>query len=226
MSTVCDWGADTAARERWRFPAVTASKVVGGLLDCVGGTIAFARNGQVFAEREPANYLYEIRSGCVRTYSVLSDGRRQIGSFYFPGDYLGLEAADTHAMSAEAVTACRARFIRREPLQVSAAGNQVLANQLLVLTTIELQRTQAHMMLLLKNATERVAGFLMEIFTREGMPHEVRLSMNRQDIADYLGVTIETVSRMLSRLERAAIISMPTARRVVMMDLSALALLT
>ena len=81
-------------------------------------------------------------------------------------------------------------------------------------------------MLLLKNATERVAGFLMEIFTREGMPHEVRLSMNRQDIADYLGVTIETVSRMLSRLERAAIISMPTARRVVMMDLSALALLT
>ena len=200
--------------------------LLGESIELMGAAMPFARNGEIYGENEPAEYLYKVISGAVRTYKVLNDGRRQIGAFYLPGDIFGLEIGEVHSFSAEAIVECKVMLIKRSSVVALAGRSHDVANQLWTMTAKELQRAQAHIMLLIKTAQERVAGFLLEMAARTPGCTEIELPMSRQDIADYLGVTIETVSRMLSRLERAAIISMPTARRVVMMDLSALALLT
>jgi CRP/FNR family nitrogen fixation transcriptional regulator len=97
-----------------------------------------------------------------------------------------------------------------------------MATQLLTLTVAELQRTQSRVLLLIKSAQERVAGFLLEMASRVTGASEIDLPMCRQDIADYLGLTIETVSRTLTQLESAAAIALPTSRRIVLRNRPAL----
>jgi CRP/FNR family nitrogen fixation transcriptional regulator len=198
------------------FPTVAKS------FDLAGATTAFSRNEEVFGEGEPAEYLYKVSSGCVRTYNTLNDGRRQIGGFYFPGDIFGLEARKAHTCSAEAITRSRLQAIKLTELVSRIPRGMVLNRLLLELTTDELQRTQSHILLLLKSAQERVIGFLLDMADREHSLSEIELPMSRQDIADYLGLTIETVSRTLTRLETATTISLPSSRRVVLHDRPAL----
>ena len=103
-----------------------------------------------------------------------------------------------------------------------AARDNDVARQLWALTARELQRVQNHVMLLIKTAQERVVSFLLEMAERAPVGNAVELPMSRQDIADYLGLTIETVSRTLTSLESAAAIELPSSRRIVLRNHAAL----
>ena len=190
--------------------------------DLMGALMPFTRNAEIYGEKEPAEYLYKVISGTVRTYKVLTDGRRQIGAFYLPGDIFGFETGADHAFSAEAITNTKVLVIKRSAVTALAARDYSVAQQLLSLTARELTRAQNHIMLLIKTAQERVAGFLLEMADRVQGRNEVDLPMSRQDIADYLGLTIETVSRTLTHLEHCAAIALPTSRRILLRDPAAL----
>ena len=183
----------------------------------------FGRNAEIYGENEPADYLYKVVRGTVRTYKVLVDGRRQIGAFHLPGDVFGFETGNEHTFSAEAITDCRIAVIKRSALVALAARDNDVARQMWAFTARELQRVQAHLLLLIKSAQERVATFLLEMADRVSAKGAVELAMSRQDIADYLGLTIETVSRTLTQLEKTAAIEVSTARRIVLRNHSALA---
>jgi CRP/FNR family transcriptional regulator, nitrogen fixation regulation protein len=199
-----------------------ASHTLEGAIDFMGAPMSFTRNAEIYGEGEPADYLYKVVSGTVRTYKVLSDGRRQIGAFYMPGDVFGLETSDEHTFSAEAIADTKVLVIKRSALVALAQRDGEVARQLWALTGLELSRVQDHILLLIKTAQERVAGFLLEMADRASNGNSVELPMSRQDIADYLGLTIETVSRTLTTLENAAAIELPSSRRIVLRNRSAL----
>ena len=180
----------------------------------MGAIMSHPRNSEIFGENEPADYLYKVVSGSVRTSKILSDGRRQIGGFYLPGDIFGLEFGDSHALSAEAVTDVKVLVVKRSALNALARRDASVSAQLFALTGRELHRAQERIVLLVKSAQERVAGFLLEMSDRLALDNAIELPMSRQDIADYLGLTIETVSRTLTSLESAAAIEVTTARRI------------
>jgi CRP-like cAMP-binding protein len=187
----------------------------------MGAVMPYARNAEIFGEGEPAEYIYKVISGSVRTYKILNDGRRQIGAFYMPGDVFGLEAADEHTFSAEAIADANVLVIKRSSVNSMAAQDGKLARQLWSLTTGELARAQTHVMLLIQSAQERVGTFLMEM-ARRAAGNTIELPMSRQDIADYLGLTIETVSRTLTQLENSRAIELPSSRRIVLRNRAAL----
>ena len=193
-----------------------------GQMELMGVAMSFSRNAEIYGENEPADYLYKIVSGCVRTYKIFDDGRRQIGGFYFAGDVFGLEVGEVHQFSAEAIDNCLVLVVKRNVLVALAERNGDIARQLWSFTAGELQRVRTHMLLLIKSAQERVACFLLEMAARLSAEQTVELPMSRQDIADYLGLTIETVSRTLTHLEAKAAIALPTSRRVVLRDRKAL----
>ena len=114
-------------------------------LDSMGALMPFARNSEIYGENEPADYLYKVVSGTVRTYKVLVDGRRQIGGFHLPGDMFGFESGDEHTFSAEAITDCKILVIKRSAVITLAARDNDVAQQMWALTARELQRVQDHM---------------------------------------------------------------------------------
>ncbi len=182
----------------------------------MGATMSYPRNAEIFGDNEPAEYLYKVVSGTVRTYKILSDGRRQIGGFYLPGDIFGLEFGDEHALSAEAITDTKVLVVKRSALDNLANRDVGFARQLIALTNRELSRGQSRVLLLVKSAQERVVSFLLEMAARMPAGNAIELPMSRQDIADYLGLTIETVSRTFTSLESTAAIEVPSSRRVVL----------
>jgi CRP/FNR family transcriptional regulator, nitrogen fixation regulation protein len=191
-------------------------------IEDMGATMSFLRDAEIYRESSPASYLYKVITGTVRTFKALSNGRRQIRAFYLPGDIFGVETGQEHAFSAEAVTAAKLRVVERKTIVALAARDNDVARQLWSLTSRDLKHAQNHVLLLIQSAQERVAGFLLEMADRVPAGDEVELSMPRQDIADYLGLTIETVSRMMTQLEKGAAIALPTSRRVVLRNRSAL----
>jgi len=205
--------ARNSLRHSDRIAPPPAFVSLGGAIELIGTPMPFARNAEIYFESESADYLYKVVSGVVRTSKVLANGRRQIGSFYWPGDVFGLEG-DEHTFSAEAVVNSRVLVIKRTALFDSRDPH--IARQLWGMAAVELQRAQDHTMLLVKSAQERVADFLMEMSKRSSGNNVVDLPMSRQDIADYLGLTIETVSRTLSHLESCGAISLQSARRIML----------
>lgn len=187
-----------------------------------GITMYFGANEEIFGDNEPADYLYKVIGGTVRTYKLLNDGRRQIGGFYLPGDVFGLEASDVHGCSAEAIDEVTVLVVRRSVLVAQAARDPDVAHGLWTATARELRRAQDHLLLLIKTAQERVAAFLLEMADRSQTDGAIELPMSRQDIADYLGLTIETVSRTLTLFETTLAIELPRSRRIVLRNLSAL----
>jgi CRP/FNR family nitrogen fixation transcriptional regulator len=204
-----------------QIPPATAHALAGAI-EFMAAPMPFPRNAEIYGEGEPAEYLYKVASGTVRTSKVLSDGRRQIGDFYLPGDIFGLESGDEHTFSAEAITDAKVLVIKRSALVALAARDNDVARQLWALTSRELRRVQDHILCLIKTAQERVAGFLLEMAARVPGGNAVELPMSRQDIADYLGLTIETVSRTFTLLENTAAIEVSTSRRIVLRNRSAL----
>ena len=203
-------------------PTAAARQGFDSPLDMMGTQMRFGRNAEIYGEDEPAEYLYKVVSGAVRTYKVLTDGRRQIGAFYLPGDIFGLEAGEDHAFSAEAVSDSQVLVIKRNAVMDLAARDANVAQQLWTVTGRELQRAQEHVLLLIKSAQERVAGFLVEMARRVPGASTIQLAMSRQDIADYLGLTIETISRTLTQFEKSAAIALPTARQIEIRNRAAL----
>jgi CRP/FNR family transcriptional regulator, nitrogen fixation regulation protein len=188
----------------------------------MGAVMSFPRNSEIFGENEPAEYVYRVISGSVRTYKILSDGRRQVSGFYLPGDIFGLEFADEHTFSAEAIADAKVVVVKRSAIAALAGRDPAIGRELFALTGRELRRAQDRVLLLVKSAQERVASFLLEMAERAGAGNTIELPMSRQDIADYLGLTIETVSRTLTGLESAATIEVPASRRIVLRNRSAL----
>ena len=185
-----------------------------GQLGLMGAPIRFGRNNEIYGEDEPAEYLYQVISGAVRTYRMLDDGRRQISAFYLPGDIFGVEAGDVHLSSAEAICDAQVLVAKRSAVMARAEHEKSLARQLWMLTVRELQRVQQHSLALIRSAEERVAGFLLEMAGRNTNGTTVELPMSRQDIADYLGLTIETVSRTITHFAQSGTIALETSRRI------------
>lgn len=191
-------------------------------IQLMGTVTSYSRNTEIFGENEPADYLYIVVSGGVRTYKIFSDGRRQIGGFYLPGDVFGIEYTDSRTCSADAIANTRLRVVKRRVLAALADRDTAVAGELFVLAARELLSVQRRMLLLVKTAQERVASFLLEMAERGLGSDIVDLPMPRQDIADYLGLTIETVSRTLTSLESCAAIEVSSSRHIVLRDRSAL----
>ncbi|MBR0693345.1 helix-turn-helix domain-containing protein [Bradyrhizobium lablabi] len=181
------------------------SYIPGGLTASHAGFLSsefnYRKGTEIYGEKEPAEYVYQVISGAVRSYKLLSDGRRQIGAFHLVGDIFGLENDDIHRFTAEAIVDTTVRLFRRLSLERVAHSDPALARHLLTMTTNNLQHAEDHMLLLgRKTALERVAAFLLEMDRRLTGVGLVALPMCRRDIADYLGLTLETVSRALSKL--------------------------
>ena len=188
----------------------------------MGVTMSYPRNVEIFGENEPAEYVYKVISGSVRTYKILSDGRRQICGFYLPGDCFGLQFSEEHTISAEAIADAKVLVVKRSTLTALADRDATVGRELFALTSRELRRAQEQVLLLVKSAQERVASFLVEMSERAATGNAIELPMPRQDIADYLGLTIETVSRTLTSLEGCAAIELPTSRHIVLRNRLAL----
>lgn len=192
-------------------------------IDQFGTSMMFGANTEIYGEGEPADYLYKVVRGAVRTCRILADGRRQIGSFYLPGEVFGLESGEDHAFSAEAVANSKILVVKRGALLALAGRDRTITNELWTTTCRELRIAQNHILLLIKTAKERVVAFLLEMAERAPSAGQIELPMSRQDIADYLGLTIETVSRTLTELARSAAIELPATRCVVLRNRAALA---
>jgi CRP/FNR family nitrogen fixation transcriptional regulator len=194
-----------------------AEDAVSGAFAVHGAVMRFGRNTEIYGEDEAAEYYYQVVTGAVRTYKVMQDGRRQIGAFYLPGDVFGLEAGEVHAFSAEAISDSTVRLARRSVIVAMAARDSELAADLWNHTAGGFRLAQEHMLLLgRKSAEERVVSFILDMARRVSADQVVELPMSRQDIADYLGLTIETVSRTLTQLEGKEAIGLPTSRRVLL----------
>ena len=175
---------------------------------------AYGRDVEIFGQQEPADCLYKVISGAVRTFSVLRDGRRHIAGFYLAGDFFGLEASGRHALSAEAICNSKILVIKRSGLAVLAEHDKDIARRFSDMMGGELGRAQAHVTLLIKTSSERVADFLLEMADRSPATNEIELPMSRQEIGDHLGLTIETISRTLTKFEDDAVIGLPNSRHV------------
>jgi CRP/FNR family transcriptional regulator, nitrogen fixation regulation protein len=181
----------------------------------------YRRGAEIYGEAEPANYVYQVKTGAVRSYKLLSDGRRQIGAFHLSGDIFGLENGDVHRFTTEALVETTVRLIRREHLEETADGDAVVARNLLSMTTSNLEHAENHMLLLgRKTSMEKVAAFLLEMDKRLPAAQVMALPMSRRDIGDYLGLTVETVSRALSCLHEQGVLGFigTTQREIVLRD--------
>jgi len=186
----------------------------------------YNRGAEIFGEAEPADYVYQVIDGAVRSYKLLSDGRRQIGAFHLVGDIFGLENGPAHRFTAEAIVDTTVRLAKRISLEHVAETDALVARDLLSMTTSNLQHAEDHMLLLgRKTSLERVAAFLLEMDRRLSAAGVMALPMNRRDIADYLGLTLETVSRALSCLHGKGILGFlgQTQRQIVLLDRAGLA---
>ena len=170
-----------------------APPAIAGVMQRLGLKMAFAKDEEIFAQDEDADLVHLVASGAVRTTRLLSDGRRQVGAFYYPGDLIGLETGPIHRFSAEAMCDCVVLVVRRSALKTFAGDGQ-LDRAIWEATRRELERTQEHLLVLgRKTACEKVASFLMSLAQREGPAssgERICMPMSRQDMADYLGLTI------------------------------------
>jgi CRP/FNR family transcriptional regulator, nitrogen fixation regulation protein len=183
----------------------------------------FTADNEIYAEGDEALSFYKVVSGVVRTCKSLSDGRRQIDAFYVAGDVFGFEAGLKHGLSAEAVSDCSVISYRRRGFEQMALNDNGTAQELFSYAMHCLERTRGHALLLGRgSAAQKLAAFLLEMTHRKPADEVIELAMTRQDIADYLGLTIETVSRTLSQLERDGVIALTTSRRICLKNRAAL----
>ena len=200
-----------------QVPSILGKPKIGAIsnpmdaLDARGTRMTVRRGQEVYAEGDAAETCYKLVSGSIRLVKLMSDGRRQICEFLVPGDLLGFETHDEHYFSAEAVSdAVLVRYSRRSA-EALISENPSVARHIRRLTTNGLQAAYERMVLLChKSAQERVAWFLLEMADRSNIKQGgcVHLPMTRSDIAAYLGMVIETVSRVLTQWKQAGVIAL------------------
>lgn len=208
--------------------AIPASADQFSMLASCSGVVAteftYSKDEEIYGEDEPSEYACQVIRGAVRTYKLLSDGRRQIGAFHLPGDVFGLDAGSTYRLTAEAITTTTVRLVKRRSLEAAAGSNVRVAHNLWTMTAEGLRRAEDHMLLLgRKTAMERVATFLLEMDRRLAKAGMMALPMCRRDIGDYLGLTLETVSRALSELNDKGVLTFSGARQIVLRNRQRLA---
>jgi CRP/FNR family nitrogen fixation transcriptional regulator len=182
------------------------------------GPVRFYQDSVIALNEDVADYLMFVVRGVVRSCKVCKSGNRSIVSFYLPGDFVGWVDAKL-SLSIEAATDTELLFIKRKGLVSLASQNVRLANVLLTATTNELARSQEHVLLMSKSAKCRAATFLSDLWVRLGKAQYLDVPMSHQDIADYLGLTIETLSRSITDLERAGLIArIPSQRRLILQN--------
>ena len=200
-----------------------------GRLDAIVGHKKLRAGETLFFEGDRSDSLYILTEGCVRLSKMLADGRRQITGFLFPSDFLGLALRERFAYSAQAVGAAAVCRYPKGKLEALLNEFPAMERRLLAVASNELAAAQDQMLLLgRKTALERVASFLLILMRRmhlKGRRHEVSLPMTRTDIGDYLGLTIETVSRSLSKLKRDRVVRFLTAQELQIVDAKRLAAL-
>lgn len=196
---------------------------------CMGGTQRLGEGQPLFHEGDKAAQVFTVTEGGLKLYKLMPDGRRQIMGFVFPGDYVGVTIADEHAFTAEAMegtTACR---FTRARFDEFVEEHPNMERELYRLAAHELAAAQAQMFLLgRKSAAERVATFILALLDRREQvsgeaQREVVLPMSRSDIADYLGMTKETVSRVLAVLKNRRLVRLAALDRIEVLDREALA---
>jgi CRP/FNR family transcriptional regulator len=190
-------------------------------------TVKIDPHGPIIDEREQADYLFNLTQGAVKLYKLLPDGRRQITGFLFEGDFLGIAMNEKYAYSAEAVghvSLCR--FSRRK-LEALLDEFPKLEKRLLGMASNELVQAQDQILLLgRKTAQEKIVSFLLNLSGRSlkrGAPASpISLPMGRADIADYLGLTTETVSRSITKLKSAGHVRLLQGSKIELPDVEAL----
>lgn len=183
----------------------------------MGQPIPFYSSGaEIYAQGEEAGNLFQVQFGCVRVYRLMADGRRQISAFHMSGEVFGFEAEATHQFFAEAIGGTGVRMIRLAP-EITASP------RFLPLALQTMSRAQQHLIVLgRQNATERVAAFLVDMAERQGDFDHIDLPMPRGDIGDYLGLTIETVSRIFTKFRQAGFIRLVGSRELKFLNRQAL----
>jgi CRP/FNR family nitrogen fixation transcriptional regulator len=168
----------------------------------------YPAGAEIYGQGEPSGPVYQVESGAVRVYRLLPDGRRQITAFHLPGEAFGFECHQAHHFFAEAIVPTGLRAFCQ-------SGCASLAAELLPLALQSLTRAQEHLLVLGRQcAIERMAVFLADMAERQGGSGQIELPMPRADIGDYLGMTIETVSRVLTKLKAKGIIKLTGMRSV------------
>jgi CRP/FNR family transcriptional regulator, nitrogen fixation regulation protein len=182
------------------------------------GPVRFYRDQVIALDEDVAEYLLFVVTGVVRSCKTCKTGARSVVSFYLPGDFFGWVDAKL-SLSIEAATDTELLFIKRRGLLSLASRDARIANILLKATTNELARAQEHVLLMSKSAKCRAATFLTDLWVRLGKAQYLDVPMSYQDIADYLGLTIETLSRNITDLERAGLIArVPSQRRLLLQN--------
>ena len=192
-------------------------------LERIGTRLSFSRNAEIYAEGDSSECWYKVVSGTVRVCKLLVDGRRHIAEFYFSGDCFGLDSAEGRPYSAEAVDDVIVMCYRRRPTEQLIDQNHALARLLRDAMLRDLAQAHGHTLRLGRmTASERVATFLLEMFDRRDRTKVLDVPMSRNDIGDYLGLTIETVCRTLSLFKREGAIAIPNPHRIELLDREAL----
>ena len=178
-----------------------------------------AKGEELFVEGDSADCFYKVVSGTVRTSKLLSDARRQIDSFHFAGDFFGFEGTPEHSFTAEAVDETIVIAFRRSSFRNLVLEYPEFADQLMSAMVSSLRRARDHMLLLgRKTPQEKIAMFLLDIAARLRKGDRIELPMRRADIADYLGLTKETVSRTLTQMSRNGLIQLEAIGRTIQLN--------
>jgi CRP-like cAMP-binding protein len=193
------------------------------LLEASGSNIRVPRDRALFWEGDEASQCYRIIAGAVRICKVMADGRRQVSDFLLPGDLIGFDLNFTHRSTAEAIVDCVVRVYPKPQLERIVDESPRMARQMLHLAYDRLSLAQHQMVTLArKTAMERLASFLLTLGRRQAPPGKpsqpVALPMSRIDIADHLGLTVETVSRLFSKLKRDRVIGVPDTHSIIVLD--------
>ena len=187
------------------------------------GPIRFRTNSMIVYEGDPTDYIFLVVKGTVRSCRSYQDGSRGIVGFHFPGELFGWSGDPVHSLSAEAVTDTLILFFKRKDLLSAAAQDGKIAAYLLAATTNELRRAQEHSLMLGRLAKSRVATFLFDLSARMGKPKNLKLPMPLSDIADHLGLKMETVCRTIAALEKSGAIVRASYRTLVLRNRASLA---
>ena len=187
------------------------------------GPIRFRHNAMIACEGDPTDYMYVVVSGVVRSCRTHRNGSRGIVAFHLPGELFGWSGEPVHSLSLEAATNTLVFFLKRSALHAAAIRDGRIATYLLAATTNELRRVQEHSLLLSRRAECRVATFLIDLSMRLGTTSYLDLPMSHRDIADHLGLTIETLSRTITRLEKSGSIARSSCQTLIIRNCAALA---
>lgn len=194
-------------------------------LQRLGAKVRFARNETIFNEGDEANYAYKVVSGAVRLCKHMVNGRRQIADFLLPGEFFGFLQFGSYTFTAEAVGEVVLMAYPNRQVENLSNTMPAMRDRIMMVLSQRLLGMQDHLVMLgRQSARERVAAFLLMLAERAGAEDDalIEMPMSRQDIADYLGLTIETVCRVLSDMKRTKVIDTPNLHQVGIRSLDAL----